>query len=1000
MRFEKIHIHGLGPFADAELDLTQIPAGVIAVTGANGAGKSTLCELFSAAGYRTTRTHGDLVGIAQGRDSYVEAVVANGQRWRIRHSVDCVSKKGESVAFDEAGHPAPETKSAKVTAFDAWAGKKFSDPSVYYTGPFAAQLETGIIGMTPAQRMDVILRAGGISRYETMAKQCRERASKSSASLETIVARIVDEKARGLDVEAAQAELDAARCAEGSADAALAMAKAYLARIIREQERLVRLQQDAEETRARRTAIQQRLEVARAKVAELQRRAGECADTLMQAQAIRDAVARLATIALQVSDAQATQARVQAEADAAGREKTSHEQTAKDAGARSSAAAKRAKDRRDELDAALMAARKDASETQEKLANNRMLLGQADEIRAAVTRNQELVEEAARIGLGLAQSRRDLAEATKDVATHERRKADAFERETKARQRIAAAESRLVDKIAVEKAVASLESLRETLERAKCNTTGASDRLEDMRSKRVSGAEERIGALRGALEQIRDLRSGFEDAPRIASAEITVDNYVVQLAVKLPGQIRTATEAVLSAMAAERAAADRLAEAEHMAARVGEMQQAEAELQAANADAAAAEHDGKTEQLAIEQSKACAEQAKPAIVAGEKRLGEIAKEREPLALLVKLADKLAIAEERIRDLTPLLETQRAKVVQTEASIAAMPDVDPEVQAADLQASEEAAKATAASERVALARTELDRLAGALWDLSVERDKLQPLTDQLPALTKAEALASDLDSQATAAEAEKAAIEAEFATVPDPGAVELPATDAAEAAVRQAEADARATSATVAVAHATHVAALERQDKLQALETERTGIEAALADWTLLAESLGRTGLQAAEVDAAGPELTALTNDLLHRCVGTRWTVRWETKRLDADGKRELEDCDLKVLDTVEGRDASGKAYSPGQRALIELAASLALTQYSCRKLGVDAPTIVRDESSSGLSPDASRAYVEMLKKASKYIGATHVLFITHNPEMWDLADSRIVIENGSIRTAA
>lgn len=151
-----------------------------------------------------------------------------------------------------------------------------------------------------------------------------------------------------------------------------------------------------------------------------------------------------------------------------------------------------------------------------------------------------------------------------------------------------------------------------------------------------------------------------------------------------------------------------------------------------------------------------------------------------------------------------------------------------------------------------------------------------------------------------------------------------------------------------------------------------------------------------EIDCAGPELTELVNDLLRSCVGPRWTVSIEATRLSADGKRELEGCEVRVLDTVKGREAAAETFSAGERVLLGEAVSLALSMIACRRAGVDGPTLIRDESGAALDPDNARAYVAMLRRAAEIVGASKVLFVSHSPEVQELADARIAIRDGRI----
>jgi exonuclease SbcC len=159
-------------------------------------------------------------------------------------------------------------------------------------------------------------------------------------------------------------------------------------------------------------------------------------------------------------------------------------------------------------------------------------------------------------------------------------------------------------------------------------------------------------------------------------------------------------------------------------------------------------------------------------------------------------------------------------------------------------------------------------------------------------------------------------------------------------------------------------------------------------WGRLAADIGKDGLQALEIDAAGPALTVLVNDLLNTCLGSRFAVTIETQRASADGKRQIEGCDVLVTDRERGRTDRAETFSGGERVLIGEAVSLALTMLAARRLGSGA-TLVRDESGAALSPENGRAYVAMLRRAAVLARADRVLFVTHNADLAALADDRI-----------
>lgn len=274
--------------------------------------------------------------------------------------------------------------------------------------------------------------------------------------------------------------------------------------------------------------------------------------------------------------------------------------------------------------------------------------------------------------------------------------------------------------------------------------------------------------------------------------------------------------------------------------------------------------------------------------------------------------------------------------------------------------------------------------------------LEPVAARYDRLIAADARLAELEPQLTAAEAEVSRLEALVSATPVPDAPP-PAPDVA--AFRQSvvdwEAKARATHGAAAVATQRLADARAVDGRLLALEAERGALEADLADWARLALDLGRTGLQSAEVDSAGPELTELVNDLLRSCHGPRFTVSVDTQRLDSTGHKMLDECRIQVIDSVMGTEKEIREHSGGERALLGTAVSLALTMLACRRAGFDRPTIVRDESGANLDVENAPAWIAMLRRAVEVTGADRLVFVDHRPEIIAMADAVIEIPSRS-----
>jgi len=280
------------------------------------------------------------------------------------------------------------------------------------------------------------------------------------------------------------------------------------------------------------------------------------------------------------------------------------------------------------------------------------------------------------------------------------------------------------------------------------------------------------------------------------------------------------------------------------------------------------------------------------------------------------------------------------------------------------------------------------------------NELEPIASKLTPLQHAEARLAELEPQFADLSARILTLQTELTDTPEPtrppAAPDVSAFDRAAQAADKAQREAHSDAVLL---ESRLQAARESSERVGALEAELSAANAELADWTRLAADLGKDGLQAAETDAIGPELTELTNDLLHSCFSTRWTVRVETQRASSDGKRAIEGCEIRVLDTETGQDCDARRYSGGQRAIIGEAVSLALAMIACNRAGVTAPTLVRDESDAALNDENAEAYAKMLRRCADHIGADRVLVISHKAALVGLCDAVIEVGGGQVRVA-
>ena len=340
---------------------------------------------------------------------------------------------------------------------------------------------------------------------------------------------------------------------------------------------------------------------------------------------------------------------------------------------------------------------------------------------------------------------------------------------------------------------------------------------------------------------------------------------------------------------------------------------------------------------------------------------------------------------------------------------------------DEQASKAAgltAAAIAAGDAILKAQTELEaaksELRSVAADVDAARAKFKEVRDRVLGLQ-----AKDQSAQLERAEAEKAglqgALEAAKKTAADAAAeadrlwqalVAGPLPDAILKARTEVEASGEEHETALQDAQEANGQAVRIDEQLkrardahakaEALAKKLEPMEAELAEWRWLGRGLGREGVQALELDAAGPQVSGLANELLADAYGSRFQIRFETQAAKADGKGVKETFDVVVVDTEKGREGNGEDLSGGEKVIVGEALGLAVGLFHAQAAGVSLGTVVRDETVGALDPENGEKYLAMLR-AFLRVGHVHqLLYVAHNPALIDMADAVVHIEDGRI----
>lgn len=346
-----------------------------------------------------------------------------------------------------------------------------------------------------------------------------------------------------------------------------------------------------------------------------------------------------------------------------------------------------------------------------------------------------------------------------------------------------------------------------------------------------------------------------------------------------------------------------------------------------------------------------------AILADERGIAQAAPQ-------ARLEPHLGLAEGRIAE----YERDGAEAVRVHTAFIA--DLDRERMALDETRTREQAEVKAAA-------------TARLTELDAHRDDIVRRRASL-----AETLTAAQQMQAATADAKRrlAAIDDELRN--RRAAVAFGDTTLAAMAVEAAEVTRRLAQAT---SHRGTIAEAER--RLRTVEDEGLA-------WATLARACGRDGLQRLEIDAAGPVVSDLANQLLRVGWGARFSIDIVTQVATADGTATKEKFTILVTDNDhagEARDIGD--LSGGEGVVVNEAVRAALSCYVNLRSRRPCRTIWRDEADGALHAESGPRYVAMLRKLRELSGAEHLFFITHRPESMALADAQVRVLDGQATVA-
>jgi exonuclease SbcC len=177
------------------------------------------------------------------------------------------------------------------------------------------------------------------------------------------------------------------------------------------------------------------------------------------------------------------------------------------------------------------------------------------------------------------------------------------------------------------------------------------------------------------------------------------------------------------------------------------------------------------------------------------------------------------------------------------------------------------------------------------------------------------------------------------------------------------------------------------------EKERSSLEREISEWRFLQRACGKDGIQALELDAAGPGVSEIATQILQK-FGKDWYLQLVTQQEKADrsGKKEVFDIVITSADGVKRYDD----LSGGEKVWVEESLRKAVAIFLFQRSGSASrfQTLFQDEVDGALDPERAQAFLETTREAHRLTGAHHTILVSQRPDFHEQIDQRIILSPG------
>jgi exonuclease SbcC len=165
----------------------------------------------------------------------------------------------------------------------------------------------------------------------------------------------------------------------------------------------------------------------------------------------------------------------------------------------------------------------------------------------------------------------------------------------------------------------------------------------------------------------------------------------------------------------------------------------------------------------------------------------------------------------------------------------------------------------------------------------------------------------------------------------------------------------------------------------------------ICEWSLLERALGPDGIQALELDALAPSISAIASRLL-AASGNEGRIAIQTLRIAGKGSKQhaIEDFSILYIN-ARGDEQEISTLSGGEAVWVRKAIYDAFELIRAQNTGIQFCSVILDEADGALDHESRLRYMRMIDAAHKESGRYQTIIVTHSLELQDMADMSIAI---------